>query len=585
MGVVEAGEDGLPSKDKRRGDAPAADSGGAGLARSYLEDAASAGRRDTAALRLAMAVSTVLAGSLFLAPRALASGQVDATTLAGRLAQRPVVLQGATITGDLDLRRKRVHGFSCHDCRFGGSLLAVGARVSGKLDLTGSEIGGDVDLRDARLAGDFLALRATLNGLMDLRGATLQGAELSRTRFQAPLLAGDDISSPTTFGGPADFALADFSSRVTFENAVFKSANFRFATFAADAIFANAHAVDATFARAIFRGASDFSGCSFDRAATFQGADFEGPADFSLASFGGDVSFDQSRLAQGATFVAAAFTEPAQATGKEANPGQPTPVDLSHFASRSDLDFSFAEFDRPLIFTNVLVAGTLSFSNAIFAVSKGVSFDRVSAQNLEMSVGDTLRAVRSPTQRQAVLSEIEASAKEHGNLGLANDALYARQELKSDRYWLPWRVLDFAFYRWIAGYFVRPLRPLAWLLILALVASVLRDATFKEERRKRLTAMETRLESYRRLRRSRKPRPREAGDRIVWGFRDLGGTFADIGRAFRNTLFLIVPGSSRTEARQGRQGEVFLYGVLLACALVGFANSNPTLRQMFDAIH
>jgi uncharacterized protein YjbI with pentapeptide repeats len=520
-----------------------------------------------------MAVSTVLAVSLVLAPRSLASGQVEATMLAGRLAQRPVVLRGATITGDLDLRRKRVHGFSCHDCRFGGSLLAAGARVNGKLDLTGSEIGGDVDLRNATFAGDFLAPRATVNGFMDLRGATFRRFELSRSRLQAPLLAGDDTSSPTTFGGPADFALADFSSRATFENAVFKSATFRFATFAADAIFAGAQAVDATFARTIFRGASDFSTFRFNRKAIFQGADFEGPADFSIATFGGDVLFDQSRFAQGATFEAAGFEA-----------GQPPKVQLSHFVSRSDLDFAFAQFNRPLILSNIVVLGTLSFSNAIFAVSRGVSFYRVSAPDLEMSVKDTLRAVGSPVQQQAVLSLIESSAKEHGNLALANDAFYARQELKSDRYWLPWRVLDFAFYRWIAGYFVRPLRPLAWLLILALVASVLRDTTFKEERKKRLIEMQARQQSYRRLRRSRKPRPREAGARILWGFRDLGDTVADISKAFRNTLFLIVPGSSRSEARQGRQGEVFLYGVLLACALVGFANSNPTLRQMFDAI-
>jgi uncharacterized protein YjbI with pentapeptide repeats len=564
---VSAGTEGSRVRTSKDRDAPAVDSGGVVVAW----------------LGVAMAVSTPLAVSLFLASHALASGQVEATMLAGRLAQRPVVLQGAIINGDLDLRG-RVRGFTCHNCRFGGRLLAVGAKLRGKLDLTGSEIGGDVDLRDATLAGDFVAPGATFNGLMDLRGAKLQGAELSRSRFQAPLLAGDDISLPTTFGGPADFALADFSNRVTFENAVFKSANFRFATFAADAIFANAHAVDATFTRAIFRGASDFNGSSFDGAATFQGVDFEGPADFSLASFGGDVSFSYSRLDQGAAFVAAAFTEPAQPTGKQAMPAPPTPVDLSHFASRSDLDFAFAEFDRPLTFTNVVVSGTLSFSNANFAVSKGVVFDRVSPQNLEMSVDDTLRAVGDPTQQQAVLSFIEASAKEHGNLGLANDALYARQELKSDRYWLPWRVLDFAFYRWIAGYFVRPVRPLIWLLILALVASVLRDATFKERREMRLMEKQGRRASYRIVRRSQVG-PRQAGDRIARGFRDLGDTVAEATRAFRNTLLLIVPGSGRSEQRKGREGEVFVYGILLACALVGLANSNPTLRQMFDAIH
>jgi hypothetical protein len=33
------------------------------------------------------------------------------------------------------------------------------------------------------------------------------------------------------------------------------------------------------------------------------------------------------------------------------------------------------------------------------------------------------------------------------------------------------------------------------------------------------------------------------------------------------------------------RSEVLFYRILFACALVGFANSNPTLRQMIDAIH
>jgi uncharacterized protein YjbI with pentapeptide repeats len=520
-----------------------------------------------------VAVPTVLVVALFFVPRALASGRVDAAVLAGQLTHRAVVLEGSTIVGDLDLSHKRVHGFSCHNCRVEGSFLASRARMNGKLDLTGSEVTGDVVWRGATLA--LVAPRARFDGVVDLRGATLGSVRMSQARFEAPLLAGDTATT-TTFGGLADFALADFASRVTFENAAFQNANFRFATFGADSVFAGVQAAgDAIFARTIFRGALDFSSSQFDRTASFQGADFEGSADFSFATFSGDVSFDQGRFVQGATFRAAIFSQP----------GQAPRVELTDFVSRSDLDFDFAEFDRRLNFSNVVVSGTLSFSNANFAVSRGVRWYRVKAQDLDMSVGDTLRAVDNPTDQKLVLSKIEASAKAHGDLGLANNALYARQELKSDRYWLPWRVLDFAFYRWVAGYLVRPLRPLAWLLLLALVASILRDATFKERRKARLAELQDRKEAYSRLSRSRKLGPRDAGARIAAGSRDLSDTVADTARALRDTLFLIVPGGGRSEARKGREGEIFLYGILLACALVGFANSNPTLRQMFDAIH
>jgi uncharacterized protein YjbI with pentapeptide repeats len=538
-------------------------------------------RRDTRSIAFAIAVLSVLA-TVFV-PAALASGGVEAAVLASPLAQRAIALQGVTIKGDLDLRRKHVHGFSCHDCELEGSLLATGAWLSGNLDLTGSEVSGDVDLKDARLTGDFLAPGAMFDGLIDLRGAKLGSVRMPRSRLQAPLVAGDDTSSPTMFRGPADFSLVGFSSRVTFENAVFRKADFRLATFASDAIFASAQAVNAAFTRAIVRGGADFSGFSFLGDSTFQGADFEGPADFSTATFGA-VSFFQSRLAQGATFVGAGFSEPAEATDESGGTGRPMSVDFRQVVSRSDLDFAFARFDEPIDFSNAVVSGVLSFTNATFAVSGGVSWYEVSAQNLEMSVTNALRAVAGAAQQQTVLSGIEATAKEHGNLGLANDALYARQEIRSDRYPLPWRVLDFALYRWIAGYFVRPLRPLAWLLILAALATILRDATLKERRQERI-AERSEQRSGSAPRSSRRLRSRQVGKRLVRAFRELPHTLRVTGRAFRNTLFLIVPGSSRSKEREGREGEIFVYGILLACALVGFANSTPTLRQMIDAIH
>ncbi len=50
------------------------------------------------------------------------------------------------------------------------------------------------------------------------------------------------------------------------------------------------------------------------------------------------------------------------------------------------------------------------------------------------------------------------------------------------------------------------------------------------------------------------------------------------------TLALIPPGGGRAAERQSRQVEVWVYRILFACALIGFANSNPTLRQMLDAV-
>jgi hypothetical protein len=51
---------------------------------------------------------------------------------------------------------------------------------------------------------------------------------------------------------------------------------------------------------------------------------------------------------------------------------------------------------------------------------------------------------------------------------------------------------------------------------------------------------------------------------------------------YLDTLALV--GRSKT-ASEGWRLEVLAYRILLVCALVGLANSNPTLRQMIDALH
>ena len=56
----------------------------------------------------------------------------------------------------------------------------------------------------------------------------------------------------------------------------------------------------------------------------------------------------------------------------------------------------------------------------------------------------------------------------------------------------------------------------------------------------------------------------------------------EFGHELLDTLKLIWPGSAATAT--GRRFEAFGYRVLFVCMLIGFANSNPTLRQMLDAL-
>jgi putative hydrolase of the HAD superfamily len=83
-----------------------------------------------------------------------------------------------------------------------------------------------------------------------------------------------------------------------------------------------------------------------------------------------------------------------------------------------------------------------------------------------------------------------------------------------------------------------------------------------------------------------KPNPgRSPRRRGRW--RRLGGGFVSHVNDFLDTLTLIGPqrwsaagGGQRLELRL----ESVVYRVLLACALIGLANSNPTLRQLVDAL-
>ena len=56
----------------------------------------------------------------------------------------------------------------------------------------------------------------------------------------------------------------------------------------------------------------------------------------------------------------------------------------------------------------------------------------------------------------------------------------------------------------------------------------------------------------------------------------------DFAHELLDTLKLIWPRTAA--AAQGRRFEAFGYRVLFVCMLFGFANSNPTLRQMLDAL-
>ena len=508
----------------------------------------------------AIAVWPTVAGAATL--RSLSGNAFAARARAGSLN-----LVGYQIHGDVDLAEAAVtHPVVCRNCTFDGSFRAPNARFGELVDLRGSEITGPVDLSSARFDGIFLA----------------------------PI-----------FDAAAELPLTTFSGLATFTD--FGSADFSLARFEGDAVFASGSATGSmVFRRTTFAGGTDLSYFTFRGSAVFDGTTFRGPVDVSYAHFLGKASFDQVRADGDMTFRVARFYP-----GKTAS--------FSAMKCAGDLDFAFAYFLREMAFNDLVVGGALSLPSV--NGDGPLYFDQISARSFEMDVGTATTAV-DRDNRRAVLSRIENSAKARGDIAVANDAHYANQVLKSEDYGTVHHLLDFVFYRTFAGYLVRPGNPLVVLLLLAAVMTVSRAvygsgrlaaaagavrqlprtiSKFVVQHSPRVNvqplvtaegpdAAPDENPAARPEPRSpgSKSRPRQARELALAAPSRANRTAHeahDLLWSYFATLSLIAPGSTRAEAKQARRLEVFVYRVLVACALVGLANSNPTLRDMIDAIH
>jgi hypothetical protein len=182
---------------------------------------------------------------------------------------------------------------------------------------------------------------------------------------------------------------------------------------------------------------------------------------------------------------------------------------------------------------------------------------------------DRVSRIQSRADQEAVLGSIESSAKARNDLREANTAHYELETLRSDGYGMFLHSLDYVFYRGIAGYFVRPGRPLLALVsLIALVAWI-------------------RLFSRRRAEKSKENGSKNQEEIRVRIWRRAGRGCGDLLTCFFDTFSLVAPrwrSNGDTKLPVVQRVEVFVYRLLLVCVLLGLANSNPTLRQMVDTL-
>ena len=482
--------------------------------------------------------------------------------------------------------------------RTGHSVILASVTVRDRLDLTHlATVRQPFKCRDCTFLQGLDAADVIFERTVDLSGSQIKGpAEFGGATFQGPALF-TAAPHPAEFAQRADFRLAVFEDLATFDQATFhKLARFTLARFREEASFASSTFANVTFSGAALRGGAIFDSTSFDAHADFErttfgevdfrGADFGSRAVFTSATFGGAADYGGATFPRGAVFDEAQFSSGAAFVGTEFD-GPSLIASFERTGAAGSLDFSFAQFkpdpepttgadtdrDREgqpmpaLSFSELVSGGTVSFSNASFPPGFTIVMNRILATNLVLGVADASRVDDSGNKkmlnRRHVLELIESSAKARDDLLVANDADYELHVIAARNYGLVHRVFDVVVYRWIAGYFVRPLRPLVTLVLLALALAAVR------------------------LVRHRAP-PRPHARRRRRRFRGLGrSSFAVLVNEFLDALTRILPQRRSDEtptARLGHRIEAVAYRVLLACALIGLANSNPTLRQVVDAV-
>jgi uncharacterized protein YjbI with pentapeptide repeats len=338
--------------------------------------------------------------------------------------------------------------------------------VSGVVKLGNTAVAQPFECTNCVFESAIRAPNAVFARLVDLSGSTFLGpVDMKGATFNAPALFGSP-SVDSRFVGDADFTLATFGDVAEFERTLFVGkATFVLARFRGDVLFAGQRGIfggRTTFERASFGGTADFRQRLFFRRVNFERATFSGRTDFSDARFPRGAAFSWARLGTETTFLGARL-------------GSRTVLD--NVRSAGSIDFTSTKIPGTLVVTNVDVAG-LSFRNAVFEGGR-LQIGDVTAPDFFVdinSLNNVKLSDRSSTDqsRREVLGLLESSAKSHNDLALANDAHYRLQSLRSNDYWAPFHWLDVFFYRWIAGYLVRPDHPIFTLLALAVLVSFLR---------------------------------------------------------------------------------------------------------------
>jgi hypothetical protein len=205
---------------------------------------------------------------------------------------------------------------------------------------------------------------------------------------------------------------------------------------------------------ALFHGTVDLSARLFAGGLDARGAIFSARTTLAKATFGGGLTLDGATFteldASGATFAA------------------PASMQLVRAAT---LNLNQAVALAGLTLQGTQVSGAASFDQAQL---QGVfNVNEFTASQIVLDIG-ALSNVLGVSAGRAVLAKVERTARDAGDIPLANSARFRMLQIDGERSAFPKRQVDWVFYEQLAGYLVRPLRPLRTLLFLILIGTIAR---------------------------------------------------------------------------------------------------------------
>ena len=531
-------------------------------------------------------------GRTELAPQEMATclqmGQVD--------------LQGVTITGSLDLSALGTIAspLRCVDCTVQGDVIAADVTFERLVTLERVVVEGDLDARGARFEGAVLARGRRGEDPTGIRGE----ADFSLARFEEALqldattFFGDVSFEGAHFAGAVSMSGTDMHGKVTFDRIVAAE------TFAMDGVDPFNPSLEAGRADAevLFRNATfardlELSGRSFNGGLVATGSRVQGRLAIRSAVIEGDARLDRVVVDDlDATGVEVRVRTQSGATCGQRVLSALGELDLSDLRAQS-ITLSQALVDE-LKLQGAQVTGRANLE--LDTLTCNASFDGFSAADLSIDFSAIDRA--APSARLTMLQTVAETAREAGDLDLANEATYRRfVELNRDDPF-PKRTLDTVFLRGMTGYFVKPLRPLVCLLVLLLIGTAIRFVASGRQRAPgnvppsdsptetpddtTVRVAEAAPANIRDFETALTPTPTDAPPAAPTSTGDrLGDALSETGWAIVRPGPTLATGSKIfTKANSGRLLEYSASKILLVILVIAISNNSTALDQIIDSL-